>query len=153
MEDKSLKWHRRFLDLATTIASWSKDPSTKVGAIIAGPDYEIRSTGYNGSPRGFEDGDVTLWERAYRLSHTVHAETNAIYHAARIGVSVRGCTVYITLPPCVNCAMAIAQAGISEVVYYRQEIPERWQAELEDAERLLNECGVTVTVVEKDLVL
>ena len=105
-------WHKRFFDLADLVGSWSKDPSTKVGAAIVRPDRTIASVGYNGFPRGVEDVYTT---RDAKLLRTVHAEANAILAAQE---PLRGYTLYVTpLHPCANCAAYIIQSGIKEVHY------------------------------------
>lgn len=105
-------WHKRFFDLADLVGSWSKDPSTKVGAVIVRPDRTIASVGYNGFPRGVEDVYTT---RDAKLLRTVHAEANAILAAQE---PLRGYTLYVTpLHPCANCAAYIIQSGIKEVHY------------------------------------
>jgi len=109
-------WDLRFVNLASHIATWSKDLSTHVGCVVAGPDHEIISTGYNGIPRGVKDRPSRM-ERPAKYLWTSHAEENAIAHAARIGVSVRGATAYVTHHPCCRCARALIQAGISRIVY------------------------------------
>ena len=96
----SAKWDHRFLDLATHIASWSKDPSTKVGCVVVGSDREIRSTGFNGFPRGIDDDDDRLTDRSKKYPLICHAEENAIMHAARIGMTLKDCVAYVTWPPC-----------------------------------------------------
>ena len=83
------KWDMRFLDLATHISEWSKDPSTKVGCVVVGPDREIRSTGFNGFPRNILDSDDRLTDRDLKYPLICHAEENAIMHAARIGLALR----------------------------------------------------------------
>ena len=84
----SEKWDRRFLDLASHICGWSKDPSTKVGCVVVGEDREIRSTGFNGFPRGIEDSMERLDDRELKYPLICHAEENAIMHAARFGSSL-----------------------------------------------------------------
>ena len=98
------KWDVRFLLLAQHISSWSKDPSTKVGCVVVGADREIRSTGFNGFPRGIDDSIERLEDREEKYPLICHAEENAIMHAARVGVSLKGCTAYVTWPPCTRCA-------------------------------------------------
>jgi dCMP deaminase len=108
------KWDERFLELAKHIASWSKDPRTKVGAVIVRPDKTIMSLGYNGLPRGVPDDPELLSSRDYKLARTVHAEMNAILNCA---TRPEGCTIYVwPIPPCSHCAAAIIQAGITTVV-------------------------------------
>ena len=118
------KWDKRFLDLAKQIAGWSKDPSTQVGCVVVGPDREIRSTGFNGLPRGIEDSEERLNNREIKYPMICHAEENAIMHAARTGISLKNCIAYVTWPPCTRCARSLIQAGISEIVYPSEvEIP------------------------------
>jgi dCMP deaminase len=102
--------HLRYLQLAAHIAEWSKDTSMKVGAVITRPDNTLASVGYNGYPKGV--ADIHMEHRDYKLARTIHAELNAILNANE---SVKGCTIYITHPPCSHCAAAIIQAGITSV--------------------------------------
>ncbi len=144
----SEKWDKRFLDLAGHIASWSKDPSTQVGCVVVGVDREIRSTGFNGLPRGIEDTARRLEDRELKYPLICHAEENAIMHAARIGVSLKECAVYVTWPPCTRCARSLVQAGIGEIVYPAElEIPERWQHDFNLSIELLLEAQVRVRTV------
>ncbi len=141
----SEKWDKRFLALASHIAGWSKDPSTQVGCVVVGPDREIRSTGFNGFPRGIEDSIARLENRELKYPLICHAEENAIMHAARIGISLKGCTAYVTWPPCSRCARSLIQAGVDEVVYPTEsEIPERWGDDFEIATSMMNEAGLAV---------
>lgn len=145
----SAKWDRRFVELARHISGWSKDPSTKVGCVVVGPDREIRSTGFNGFPRGIEDNIERLSDRARKYPLVCHAEENAIMHAARIGVALKGCTAYVTWPPCTRCARSLVQAGVREVVYPAEvEIPERWADEFATSLELFEEAGIEVRKVE-----
>ena len=114
------KWDTRFLRLAQEIAGWSEDRSRKVGSVIVGPSNEIRSTGFNGLPRGISSDFEERHDRADGKKYLwfEHAERNAIYNAARIGVSVYKCRIYSTLFPCADCLRGIIQCGISELVTY-----------------------------------
>ena len=144
----SEKWDRRFLELASHISTWSKDPSTKVGCVVVGEDREIRSTGFNGFPRGIEDDAERLEDRAQKYPLICHAEENAIMHAARIGISLKGNVAYVTWPPCSRCTRALMQAGVSEVVYPAgTDIPERWEEDLEIALGMMEEAGISVRQV------
>lgn len=146
----SKKWDLRFLDLAAHISRWSKDPSTQVGCVVVGADREIRTTGFNGLPRGLEDTMERLHDRNLKYPLICHAEENAIMHAARVGVSLKGCVAYVTWPPCTRCARSLVQAGVTEVVYPGVlEIPERWQADFAMSIDLLNEAGIKVRTVEE----
>ena len=144
----SEKWDRRFLELAEHISTWSKDPSTKVGCVVVGEDREIRSTGFNGFPRGIEDDAERLEDRAQKYPLICHAEENAIMHAARIGISLKSNTAYVTWPPCSRCTRSLIQAGVSEVVYPTGiDIPERWEEDLEIALGMMEEAGISVRQV------
>lgn len=111
-----MTWDEYFLRMASQVAEKSKDRSTKVGAVVVGPDQEIRATGYNGFPRGLDDSVSARYERPLKYKFTEHAERNALYYAARVGVSLKGCTLYLNWMPCIDCARGIIQAGIQEVV-------------------------------------
>lgn len=120
------KWDRRFKALAEHIARWSSHRGRHIGAVIVGPDQEIRSTGYNGFPRGVDDTIESRYNRADGSKYlwSLCGERNAVSNAARIGVSVRGCTMYIGSEhpdedpafPCADCAKEIIQAGIATLV-------------------------------------
>lgn len=143
-----MKWDQRFIQLAKHIAQWSKDPSTQVGCVVVGPDREIRSTGFNGFPRGIEDTAERLSDRNLKYPLICHAEENAIMHAARIGVSLRDCIAYATWPPCTRCARSLVQAGVREIVYPANlEIPERWLEDFNMSMTLLKEAGISVRSV------
>jgi dCMP deaminase len=110
-------WHLRFLELAGRIATWSKDPSRGVGAVIVSSSKQIITTGFNGLPQGIADHPERL-QRPVKYDLICHAELNAIVQCARNGVSPVGCTMYATFSPCVQCSLAIIQAGLVEVVTY-----------------------------------
>lgn len=113
------KWNKRFFDMATLVASWSKDPSTKVGCVIVRPDRTIASVGYNGFPRGVNDDPEIYENRPEKYLRIVHAEANAILSAKE---PLHGYTLYVTpLHPCANCAGLIIQAGIKNVLFGLQE--------------------------------
>ena len=143
-----MDWDEYFLNIARSIALKSKDTSNKIGAIIVGPDKEIRSTGYNGFPRGANDFDVKKYERPLKYKYTEHAERNAIYNAARFGVSLLGCDLYCLWPPCTDCARAIIQAGIKRIVIEvpLDDCPDRWRDDMEIALKMLEECKVEINV-------
>jgi dCMP deaminase len=107
-------WDKRFLELAELVSSWSKDPSTKVGAVIVDNQNIIVSVGFNGFPKGIKDND-RLNHRDSKYQIIVHAENNALMFAKR---PLDGCTIY-TYPfmPCPRCAGMIIQSGIKRVVY------------------------------------
>lgn len=111
-----MTWDDFFLGLAGYVSQKSKDQSTKVGAVIVGPDHEVLSLGWNGFPRGVDDNVQERHERPAKYEWTEHAERNAIYNAARHGIALRGATIYVTHAPCAACARAIVQSGIRAVV-------------------------------------
>jgi len=137
----------RFLPIAQAFAEMSKYPRTKVGALVLGPRFEIRSTGWNGVPRGSRaDEDDRLHERATALDWTCHAEANAIANAAACGARLEGCTLVVTHMPCMSCAKLIVQAGIVQIVTQRPdaEFSARWGDDMRNALRLFGEVGVRV---------
>jgi len=137
-----------FLNLANAISLKSKDQSTKVGALVAGPDNEIRSTGYNGFPRGMNDNlAASRQKRPLKYKYYEHAERNVIYNAARVGVPLKGCDMYITHPPCPDCARAIIQAGINKVVFPAPTSFDTRKDLVEDNKLALNmlvECKIVI---------
>jgi dCMP deaminase len=106
-------WDKRFLDLAEHVSSWSKDPSTKVGAVIVNQDKQVLSLGYNGFPRGVEDLEERYKDRPTKYLYVAHAERNALDNAF---TDTRGATLYTTLCPCNECSKSIIQKGIKRVV-------------------------------------
>ena len=138
------KWDERFLRIANEVAGWSKDPGTKVGAVLVA-DKRIIATGYNGFPHGIEDSLERYANREVKIAYTVHAEVNAILNAAKNGSTTAGSTLYVTFPPCVSCASAVIQAGVSRVV--RPDLstsPERWRASFHEGRNLLLEAGIKI---------
>lgn len=148
------KWDVRFLRIAEEVRSWSKDPGTKVGCVIVN-DRRILSTGYNGFPQTISDSLVRYHDRDYKLRVTVHAEANAILNAAKNGTKVAGSTLYVTFPPCTQCASAVLQAGIANVVCPNpHNAPERWRDNFLLANDLFYEAGVPLLYYsENDLCL
>lgn len=109
-----MKWTQRFLDLAAHVAAWSKDPSTKVGAVAVDPvSRAVLSTGYNGLPRGVED-QCSRMQRPGKYLWTAHAEENLVAHAARH--TLKGATVYVTHLCCASCTRMLINAGVRKIV-------------------------------------
>ena len=94
----------------------SKDKNTHIGAVIIGPDNELRSTGYNGFVRGLNDDVEERQESPEKYYWMEHAEKNAIFNAARVGIPLKGCRMYTNGVPCMECARGIVQSGIEEVI-------------------------------------
>ena len=127
-----LSWDEYFMGVAMLSAQRSKDPSTQVGACIANRDHKILSVGYNGMPTGCSD-DVMAWERV------CHAELNAILN--NDGGSLKGAIIYVTLFPCNECAKAIIQSGIREVVYWHDKYADT--PAVQASKRMFELAGVT----------
>jgi dCMP deaminase len=134
----SSKWDKRFIDLARLVASWSKDPSTQVGAVIVDTMNRIVSVGYNGFPVGTNDSEEMLSDREIKLMRTIHGEENAILFAQR---SLTGCRIYVTGHPCSNCTAKIIQVGITEICY-ADTMNHRWNDSMDSARALAIEAGV-----------
>jgi len=136
------KWHRRFLGLADTIATWSKDPSRGVGCVIDNPAKQICATGFNGLPRGIADLPERL-ESPAKYDLICHAEMNAIVQCAFGGIPCSGTTLYASFSPCSHCAIAIVQAGIARVVTWKDDVIDpQWVASLSAAVDMFNEAGI-----------
>lgn len=138
----AISWEAYFMGIAHLSALRSKDPSTQVGAVIVDDEKKVVSIGYNGLPKGCSD-DEFPWERegsvyTSKYAYVVHAELNAILNSPR---PVKGCSVYVSLFPCNECAKAIIQSGIKEIVYEddKYAATEGVQA----SKRMLDSAGVT----------
>jgi dCMP deaminase len=138
------KWDKRFMDLADNIASWSSCCRRQVGAIIV-KDKRIIATGYNGAPAGVQtcvekkscirnELNIPSGTQA-QICYAVHAEQNAVSQAARMGVSVKDATIYVTHQPCVLCSKILINAGIKRIVY-KYGYPDEFSLEL------LKEAGI-----------
>ena len=135
-----ITWDEYFMGVAMLAARRSKDPSTQVGACIVSPDNIIISTGYNGMPKGCSD-DIFPWERTgedTKYPYVVHAELNAILNAN--GRDLRGSRVYVALFPCNECAKAIIQSGVKEVVYLSDKYANT--PGVQASKRMLDAAGV-----------
>lgn len=137
-----------FMGVAEAVSVGSKDQSTKLGSVVVGPANEIRSTGFNSFPRGVNDFVQDRQERPLKYKWFVHAEANAVFNAARVGTPLDGSRIYCRWLPCPNCAMAIIQSGIIEVIVSSFEVPERWQGDMNLSREMLAEAGVIVRVAE-----
>lgn len=143
------KWDRRFLALAEHVASWSKDPSTKVGAVLVGDDNIVVGLGYNGFARGVADTDERLQNRELKYKLVVHAEVNAILMAKD---KAKGAKLYVHPAfdiPCIchDCCKTAIQAGVSEVIGLNPspeylERAKRWGDSIALARQMCDEAGV-----------
>lgn len=141
-----ISWDEYFMGVALLAAKRSKDPNTQVGACIVDRNNIILSTGYNGFPYGCSD-DVYPWERTgndTKYNYVVHAELNAILNAS--GKDLHGARLYVDLFPCNECAKAIIQSGISEVVYLYDKYADSPQTVA--SKKMLISAGVRLTRFE-----
>jgi dCMP deaminase len=143
-----MDWTEYFLNIAEQVKLKSKDQSTQIGAVIVGQDNEVLSTGYNSFPRGLQDNIDERQERPEKYFWFEHAERNAIYNAARIGVSLKNSTIYLTSGiPCMDCARGIVNSGV-KIVWCKQvcttKNKEKWEESQMKSMQLFNECGVQV---------
>ena len=140
--DMKLDWDTYFLEMATLVAKKSKDPSTKVGAVIVGPEHEVRSTGYNGFPRGIDEYPPSRWERPEKYQWCEHAERNAIYNAAMMGTPLKGCTAYVQCTPCAPCGRGITEVVISKENPFSDRSD--WKDDIDFSLEMLKEAGVSI---------
>lgn len=145
----STKWDNRYAELAKHIATWSKDPSRKIGAVAVGSKGQILAQGYNGFPRGIEDTNERLVNREEKYKYVVHAEMNVIYNASHSGVSLDGSELYVYgLPVCSECAKGILQVGIKRVyILVDEEIPEIWLDSWNRTRGMFEEAGIEYHVM------
>lgn len=145
------KWDVRYLNMAKEVATWSKDPSSKIGAVAVGGKGEILSTGYNGFPRHIYDLDERYLDRTIKYKYIVHAEANCIYNATYNGVSLNNSTMYVHgLPCCSECAKAIIQVGINRVVMHGDPFNERWRESVETTLEMFKETRVQYEFIRGD---
>jgi dCMP deaminase len=152
-----MNWHEYFFKMVDLAAQKSKDPTTPVGAIVVGPDKEIRATGFNGFPRGVHDLPERYEDRNQKLFYIEHAERNAVYNAARVGVSLKGCSIYLRFWPCVECAKAIIQAGITTVFVSKDTYEDQskkwerpnaeWNKSMQIGKQMMIEAGISLEIV------
>lgn len=146
MSRMDTKWIGRFLGMAEHVASWSKDPSTKVGAVIVDADNRIVSVGYNGFPVGIDDSPERLADRELKYKMTLHAEDNAILFAQR---RLAGCSIYVwPFCACPSCAAKIIQSGITRV-YTPTAVHERWGEQFQLSRAMFREAGVELIVMDE----
>lgn len=148
MKPNDEKWHIRYLRLANEVASWSIDPSTKVGCVLV-RNKRVVSTGYNGLPKNLSDSFDRLMDREKKYEMTVHAEVNAVTTAALHGVSTENCAAYVTFNPCSRCAAVLINAGITAVyVCSGSIVPDRWLDNMIIASKMLAEAGVHYQTID-----
>tara|TARA_A100001011_G_scaffold371825_1_gene429586 strand:+ start:350 stop:799 length:450 start_codon:yes stop_codon:yes gene_type:complete len=137
------------MQLAEQISGWSKDPTSKIGAVTVGNKGQVLAQGYNGFPRGMDDNELYYANRAIKYNRIVHAEMNAIFNASYNGVSLNDSTMYVYgLPTCSNCALGVIQVGVKKVVMPKQDIPERWQDSWNLTKSMFEEAGVEYSFID-----
>lgn len=150
-----MKFDDYYMNMAYLVAMKSKDESTHIGAVVVGSDNEVRSVGYNSFPRGIQDNLPERQVRPEKYYWFEHAERNAIYNATLLGTSLKGCRMYTNGIPCMDCARAIVQAGIKEVIVDKVWDDNNDDIWIENANRtkvLFQEAGVKIRYWEGELV-
>lgn len=138
-------WDERFLGLAQLVATWSKDPRTKVGAVLVNETKQVLSVGYNGFPRGVFDLSERYDDRPTKLMFVAHAERNALDNCF---TDTRGSTLYVTLPPCNECVKSIIQKGVKRIVSLTSDA--RPQDNSDVAMQMLTEAGIQLDFIHYD---
>lgn len=153
----SHKWDVRYMELAKYVSSWSKDPSTKVGAVLVNHEQHLEFVGFNGFARGVDDTEARLNDRETKYQFVVHAEVNAILKAGR---AARGASLYVwpsfAIPNiCNECAKVAVQAGIKELIGYLPDPTNpraaRWGQSISIAKMMFDEAGIVYRVAEESL--
>jgi dCMP deaminase len=157
VEDRELEKLRQFMVFSRAASTLSKDRSTKLGAAILGPGFEIRALGYNGFPRGVNDDISERHTRPLKYKYTEHAERNAIYNAAKVGTPLDGCRLLLDSPifVCSDCARAIINVGIRQVVLIRrsdsdEERQQRWEVDECISRTMFEEAGVDIVYITEE---
>ena len=146
------KWDKHYFQLAKSIAQWSKDPSSKIGAVVIGKHGQIESQGYNGFPRNIFDTNERLDDQAIKNKYMIHAELNCVFNACLNGISLKNSTMYIYGGfPCAECAKAIVQAGIAKVNALQLVTKPNWQESQAFAEELFIEAKIEYTKYKEEL--
>ena len=148
------RWTINYLRLAKHIAGWSKDPSTRCGAVAVGKHGQILSQGYNGFPRGVIDDASRLNDRNQKYKFTIHAEMNCIFNASLTGVSLEGADLYVYgLPVCDNCAKGVVQVGFKRVfMCYPAAMEERreWIESYKTSREMFVEAGLLAEIYHEE---
>lgn len=144
------------MQLAKAVADiYSKDRSTKVGCVFIGKYNEVLSIGYNGFVRGVDDNEDSRHERPEKYFWSEHSERNAIFNAARIGISLKDASVYITsLPPCVDCARSLVQVGVKRIILeqkaFNNERTDFWSKEWGKISSMFKETKIEVVILDEE---
>lgn len=143
-----LKWDLRFMEIARCISTWSKDPSTKVGAIAVNDKRRITAQGYNGFPSSLDDSRITTDDRLSKYQKTIHAEDNVIFNACNSGTSLNQSTIFIFgMYPCPDCIKGLSQVGIIRIVFqigYSENL-EKWKNDFDVSRVLMHDLDIGFT--------
>lgn len=151
LEIKTRKWDLRFMAMAQMISTWSKDPSSQIGAVAVNDERRILATGYNGFPKGIADTEERLNNRDEKYHRIIHAEMNALMNALYSGVSLKDSTLYVYgLPVCPSCTKCVIQSGVQRVVIPSMKTDKgNWQEVWEQQSLpMFQESRVQVTLLE-----
>lgn len=142
-------WDKKYLNLAKEVSTWSKDPSSKIGAVAVGNHGQILATGYNGFPRKIQDLEERLMDREIKYAYTIHGEMNCIYNASLTGVSLNKANLYVFgLPVCSECAKGVVQVGIKKVFACHPVIVNtKWQESNYLSQMIFKEAGVEYNTI------
>jgi len=146
-EIRQLKWDIRFIEMTRFVSAWSKDPSTKTGAVIVRPDLTVASVGYNGFAKQMSDHEDLYADRPTKYSRVIHCEMNALLHARE---PVEGYTLYTTGMCCDRCAVHMIQAGITRFVWPEdtEDMKSRWSEAFEKTMSYFEEAEVATSEIE-----
>lgn len=150
-----MDWDSLFMNMVYLVAMKSKDQSTHIGAVIVGPDNEVRSVGFNSFPRGINDDVPERQQRPEKYHWFAHAEVNSVFNAAMAGTEVKECKMYTNGIPCTGCVHAVINAGIREVIVDKRWNDGNYNQWKEQAERtmvMFEEAGVKVRFWDGELV-
>ena len=147
-------WDELFMSMVFLVSMKSKDRNTQIGAVIVGPDNEVRSVGYNSFARGLNDSVPQRHKSPEKYYWIEHAERNSIYNATLMGVSLKNCRMYTNGVPCMDCARAVIQSGINEVIVHKKwnnDNDTKWKKSCDTAKDMFNEAGVYVRYYNKPI--
>lgn len=141
--DDQDRWHFRFLELAFLMSTWSRDPSTKCGAVLVRPDKTVASLGFNGFPQGMNDDPTLYSDRPVKYDRVVHAEMNALLFCRDV-LPLSSHILYTTAPCCSRCLVHMIQAGIRTFVWPTETPEQRIRWNTDATRRYLEEVGATL---------
>jgi dCMP deaminase len=151
---KKISWDDLYMTMVYLIAMKSKDESSHIGAVVVGPDNEVRSVGYNSFPRGINDNLAERQERPEKYYWFSHAEVNTINNAALIGIPLKNCKMYTNGIPCTNCARSIINSGIKEVIVdkcWDDNNVDIWKEQAKISSVMFKEAGVKIRFCDMEL--